>query len=33
MFFSFFVEMLNLKLRARQAAVRLHDTPRTPSVP
>ena len=28
MFFSFFVEMLNLKLRARQAAVRLHDTPR-----
>jgi predicted tellurium resistance membrane protein TerC len=29
MFFSFFVEMLNLKLRARQAAVRLHNTPRT----
>ena len=28
MFFSFLVEMLNLKLRARQAAVRLHDTPR-----
>ena len=28
MFFSFFVEMLNLKLRAKQAAVRLHDTPR-----
>ena len=28
MFFSFFVEMLNLKLRGRQAAVRLHDTPR-----
>ena len=28
MFFSFFVELLNLKLRARQAAVRLHDTPR-----
>ena len=31
MFFSFFVEMLNLKLRARQAAVRLHDTPRSGS--
>ena len=29
MFFSFFVEMLNLRLRAKQAAVRLHDTPRT----
>ena len=29
MFFSFLVEMLNLKLRARQLAVRLHDTPRT----
>jgi len=28
MFFSFFVEMLNLRLRAKQAAVRLHDTPR-----
>ena len=28
MFFSFLVEMLNLRLRARQAAVRLHDTPR-----
>jgi predicted tellurium resistance membrane protein TerC len=31
MFFSFLVEMLNLKLRARQAAVRLHDTPRATS--
>jgi predicted tellurium resistance membrane protein TerC len=31
MFFSFLVEMLNLKLRARQAAVRLHDTPRIDS--
>ena len=31
MFFSFLVEMLNLRLRARQAAVRLHDTPRTGS--
>ena len=31
MFFSFLVEMLNLKLRARQAAVRLHDTPRMDS--
>jgi predicted tellurium resistance membrane protein TerC len=30
MFFSFLVEMLNLRLRAKQAAVRLHDTPRTP---
>ena len=30
MFFSFLVEMLNLKLRAKQAAVRLHGTPRTP---
>jgi predicted tellurium resistance membrane protein TerC len=29
MFFSFLVEMLNLRLRAKQAAVRLHDTPRT----
>jgi predicted tellurium resistance membrane protein TerC len=28
MFFSFAVEMLNLRLRARQATVRLHDTPR-----
>ena len=28
MFFSFFVEMLNLRLRAKQAAVRLHGTPR-----
>ena len=28
MFFSFLVEMLNLRLRAKQAAVRLHDTPR-----
>jgi predicted tellurium resistance membrane protein TerC len=28
MFFSFFVEMLNLRLRARQPVVRLHDTPR-----
>lgn len=28
MFFSFFVEMLNLKLRAREQSVRLHDTPR-----
>jgi predicted tellurium resistance membrane protein TerC len=28
MFFSFMVEMLNLRLRAKQAAVRLHDTPR-----
>lgn len=28
MFFSFAVEMLNLRLRAKQAAVRLHDTPR-----
>ena len=27
MFFSFLVEMLNLRLRAKQAAVRLHDTP------
>jgi predicted tellurium resistance membrane protein TerC len=31
MFFSFFVEMLNLRLRAKQAAVRLHDTPRVES--
>ena len=31
MFFSFFVEMLNLRLRATQAAVRLHDTPRVES--
>ena len=30
MFFSFLVEMLNLRLRAKQAAVRLHDTPRSP---
>ena len=30
MFFSFLVEMLNLRLRAKQAAVRLHDTPRAP---
>jgi predicted tellurium resistance membrane protein TerC len=29
MFFSFLVEMLNLRLRAKQAAVRLHDTPRS----
>ena len=28
MFFSFLVEMLNLRLRAKQAAVRLHGTPR-----
>ena len=28
MFFSFIVEMLNLKLRAKQGPVRLHDTPR-----
>ena len=28
MSFSFMVEMLNLRLRAKQAAVRLHDTPR-----
>jgi predicted tellurium resistance membrane protein TerC len=28
MFFSFGVEMLNLRLRAREAAVRLHQTPR-----
>jgi predicted tellurium resistance membrane protein TerC len=28
MFFSFVVEMLNLRLRAREQAVRLHDTPR-----
>ena len=28
MFFSFLVEMLNLRLRAREQAVRLHDTPR-----
>jgi predicted tellurium resistance membrane protein TerC len=28
MFFSFFVEMLNLRLRAKQPPVRLHDTPR-----
>ena len=28
MFFSFLVEMLNLRLRAKQTAVRLHDTPR-----
>ena len=28
MFFSFLVEMLNLKLRAKQGPVRLHDTPR-----
>jgi predicted tellurium resistance membrane protein TerC len=28
MFFSFMVEMLNLRLRAKQAAVRLHGTPR-----
>ena len=28
MFFSFLVDMLNLRLRARQAAVRLHDWPR-----
>jgi predicted tellurium resistance membrane protein TerC len=33
MFFSFAVEMLNLKLRAKQAAVRLHDTPRTSEHP
>ena len=34
MFFSFMVEMLNLRLRAKQAAVRLHDTPRvTESAP
>ena len=31
MFFSFLVEMLNLRLRAKQAAVRLHDTPRVGS--
>jgi predicted tellurium resistance membrane protein TerC len=31
MFFSFLVEMLNLKLRAKQVAVRLHDTPRVSS--
>jgi predicted tellurium resistance membrane protein TerC len=31
MFFSFFVEMLNLRLRAKQVAVRLHDTPRVES--
>ena len=31
MFFSFLVEMLNLRLRAKQAAVRLHDTPRSGS--
>jgi predicted tellurium resistance membrane protein TerC len=31
MFFSFLVEMLNLRLRARQEVVRLHDTPRTQS--
>jgi predicted tellurium resistance membrane protein TerC len=29
MFFSFLVEMLNLRLRAHQTAVRLHGTPRT----
>jgi predicted tellurium resistance membrane protein TerC len=28
MFFSFLVEMLNLRLRAKEAAVKLHDTPR-----
>jgi predicted tellurium resistance membrane protein TerC len=28
MFFSFLVEMLNLRLRAKQATVRLHGTPR-----
>jgi predicted tellurium resistance membrane protein TerC len=28
MFFSFLVEMLNLRLRGRQPAVKLHDTPR-----
>lgn len=28
MFFSFLVEMLNLRLRVKQPAVRLHDTPR-----
>ncbi len=28
MFFSFLVEMLNLRLRAREQAVRLHNTPR-----
>jgi predicted tellurium resistance membrane protein TerC len=28
MFFSFAVEMLNLRMRAKQPAVRLHDTPR-----
>ena len=33
MFFSFLVEMLNLRLRARQAAVRLHDTPRVTESP
>jgi predicted tellurium resistance membrane protein TerC len=31
MFFSFLVEMLNLKLRAKQSAVRLHGTPRMSS--
>jgi len=31
MFFSFLVEMLNLRLRAKQVAVRLHDTPRSGS--
>ena len=29
MFFSFLVEMLNLRLRAKQPVVRLHDTPRS----